>query len=263
MATASNATPTGLITVSGTDTVERVVGDCDVTITGYASPVTISIDLWESMNQGGTHKFMVARLRRDSVTGTILATKTFAEETADSTGGHQQRWNPTPIVDSTPTTGRYVLTMQSTPNASTSYSDTHSLSLSAPDLVGAIGVPATATASAPAGAAGGAALAPGAAATATALAPAGIAGVRVSGAAATATATAVAGVAHSYQPLTAYDLDANSSQALRVRVGLSAVLETDLIPVAPPAGLVAAQVSILKVTAVMPTPTIGSDGKPT
>lgn len=127
-ASGSNATPSGLIEVTpgSADTTERIVGDMDVTVSGSA--MTIAVDLWVSMNQFGTHKFAVARVRRDNATGAVLATSSFAEFGSDDTGGHSLEW-ATSFTDATPTTGRYVVTLQATPNASRVYSNLHSLTV--------------------------------------------------------------------------------------------------------------------------------------
>lgn len=147
MTTRTNATHTGNlhVTSGGSDTVERVVGDCDVTIPVSGS-VTITVDLWVSANAFGVYKYMVGQVRRDSVTGAVVTTHAFGYPAGDSNGGHDLEWSET-FVDSSPTTGRYVLTLQATPNAADVYSDTHALTLSsvaqvtAPPMVLALTVP--------------------------------------------------------------------------------------------------------------------------
>lgn len=59
----------------------------------------------------------------------------------------------------------------------------------------------------------------------------------------------------------AYSLDDNASQALNIPLGMSAVLETDVLPLVP-SGFVEAKIRARRLSLVMPTPTLDSRGRP-
>lgn len=82
------------------------------------------------------------------------------------------------------------------------------------------------------------------------------------GAQATVTHTANAGTVRLYHRLLAYDLDSNSSQALNIPVQISGVLVTDPVPVVP-SRHVEAKIRARRLSLVMPTPTLDSNGRPT
>jgi hypothetical protein len=79
---------------------------------------------------------------------------------------------------------------------------------------------------------------------------------------ATVAVAAPAGTATTAPDLTGYDLDSNASQALHLPRQLSGVLLAQVTADPPPA-MTEAEVSIWKVTAVMPDPTLDAYGRPT
>lgn len=79
---------------------------------------------------------------------------------------------------------------------------------------------------------------------------------------ATVTITANAGAVRLYHRLPAYDLDSNNSQALNIPIQLSGVLLTN--PAATvPSRYVEAKIRARRLSLVMPTPTLDSNGRPT
>lgn len=250
MSTVTNSTHSGLIEVTnGTnETTERIVGDCDVTITPSGA-VDVTVDVWASMDHFGIFKYATARVRRDDAAGAVVATYSYggAYFDPDSTSGHQMEWSTT-VTDSSPTTGRYVLTLQATPNAARVFSDTHVLTLTSPSSI-TIAVPGpfavTAAMKVPT-----VSLTPGDVIIAVP-APFHV------------TAAMHAPTVKLNAKFAPYTLDDNDSQALNIGVDLSARLEANPKPVAPPAGLTEDSVRLLRVSPVMPTPTLDSNGRPT
>lgn len=108
--TLSNSVQSGVIN-NGAGNTELVVGDLDLTVTP-GQGVMINLSIGWSMNASGFGKQVTLRLRRDNVSGTVLASDVqFA--TVDSTSGNDRGWT-TGLVDGVPTTGRYVITAQCT-----------------------------------------------------------------------------------------------------------------------------------------------------
>lgn len=121
-----NPTPTGLVTASGSpSTTETVVSGCDLDLTGVGVTVDIFVDFWWSMNHGSVPKDVNIRVRRDDLSGEILASSGYVSAPVDNAGGHITHYTTT-YEDVAPTTGRYVLTVQSQPGSSGSdiFSDT-------------------------------------------------------------------------------------------------------------------------------------------
>ena len=124
----NTTSPSGdLLVVTGQS--ETILNGCDLVI-----PLGASVDLawtvWISQNAPGWSKSVAFRLRRTDLTGTVLASGSTGDS-GDSTGGHQVSWVAA-YSDSSPTDGRYVLTVQETGgNSSTQiWSDTRAFSLS-------------------------------------------------------------------------------------------------------------------------------------
>lgn len=113
----------------GSGATETVIGDCDLTLIVATGGIDIGINVWWSMNQVGQPKNVTLRLRRDSVSGAILASDAQGA-TIDSSAGHDRQWNTT-YNDNAPTTGRYVLTFQRTAGGVNVFSDTREFSLTA------------------------------------------------------------------------------------------------------------------------------------
>ncbi len=90
---------------------QTLVTGCDLTITGFAT-ISVSWDLWTSQNDSGHAKVLTCRLRRTNTSGSILVSKTFPG-TTDNPSGHIDQWTDG-YIDSSPTDGRYVLTVEET-----------------------------------------------------------------------------------------------------------------------------------------------------
>jgi hypothetical protein len=128
----SNANSSGNIYI-GQVTTETAIPGCAAYFgsTG-GSPVTVTWDFWFSHNQNGTFKHEVIHLRRDGPTGTILATSDpqgGGGDNGDTTSGHQFH-SVGSFVDSSPTTGVYVLSIVSVAGQAGIYSDTRAFSAS-------------------------------------------------------------------------------------------------------------------------------------
>ena len=109
--------------------VERIIASCDLQIPNPVGTVSYSVNLWVSMNDVGKTKTVTVNLHRDNVNGAALVqdTKTM---TIDSSLGHDQQI-VIDGVDSSPTTGRYVLTISSIGQSIAAiYSDTRQFSIS-------------------------------------------------------------------------------------------------------------------------------------
>lgn len=91
---------------------ETIVTGCDFTITNGAASISISWDLWTSQNDSGHAKVLTCRVRRTDNSGAILASKTI-NGTADAVDGRQNQWTDG-YIDSSPTDGHYVLTVEET-----------------------------------------------------------------------------------------------------------------------------------------------------
>jgi hypothetical protein len=102
-----------------------------------------------------------------------------------------------------------------------------------------------------------------AATTASMTAPTIVLGVSVVAPAAAATATMTAPRVRLTPIATPYELDANSSQALTVRIEMSATADLDVIPVLPTSHWTEAQVRARRLSLIMPTPSLDSRGRPT
>lgn len=89
---------------------ETVLAGCDLTISG--SPVRMRWSTTISQNRNGVVKQATMRLRRTNTSGTILASKVIGDS-GDSTSGNQASWSSY-FLDSAPTDGHYVLTVQET-----------------------------------------------------------------------------------------------------------------------------------------------------
>lgn len=113
----------------GSGATETVIGDCDLTLIVATGGIDIGINVWWSMNQPSVPKNVTLRLRRDSVSGAVLASNAQGA-TIDSSAGHDRQWSTT-YNDNTPTTGRYVLTFQRTAGGVNVFSDTREFSLTA------------------------------------------------------------------------------------------------------------------------------------
>ncbi len=113
----------------GSGATETVIGDCDLTLIVATGGIDIGINVWWSMNQPSVPKNVTLRLRRDSVSGAVLASNAQGA-TIDSSAGHDRQWSTT-YNDNTPTTGRYVLTFQRTAGGVNVISDTREFSLTA------------------------------------------------------------------------------------------------------------------------------------
>lgn len=105
--------------------------------------------------------------------------------------------------------------------------------------------------------------APAASATASMTAPAVMLGVRVVAPSAAATASMTAPRVRLTPLFGAYDLDANSSQALNVRVTMDATLVGDPLPSALPSHFTDPQIRARRLSLVMPAPSLDSRGRPT
>lgn len=113
----------------GSGASETVIGDCDLTLIVATGGIDVGINVWWSMNQPSVPKNVTLRLRRDSVSGSVLASNGQGAS-IDSSAGHDRQWNTT-YNDNTPTTGRYVLTFQRTAGGVNVISDTREFSLTA------------------------------------------------------------------------------------------------------------------------------------
>jgi len=113
----TNPNPNTLVTQPAAET---ILPGCDIQVVAGAT-VPISWDLQASMNAGGQTKQVTWRLRRDNLSGTILAS-IVKSATVDSSAGNDSgfAWASS-YTDVAPTTGRYVLTSQATAFASSVY----------------------------------------------------------------------------------------------------------------------------------------------
>ena len=122
----SNSNSSGNQSIN-TTTAEVVVAGCDLILPGVGASVTLNWNVFVSANISGTPKNITLRVRRDSLTGTVLASTTLSM-TVDTSNGHDQGWNSS-YNDTAPTTGHYVITCQ--PNVTyTIWSDTRTFSAS-------------------------------------------------------------------------------------------------------------------------------------
>lgn len=121
---ANTSSPSGnLLMVTGTT--ETVLNGCDLTMpTTLPAQIPIDWDIWISQNDPGHTKQATLRLRRTNTSGTILVSSV-VPDTGDSSTGHQAEWKGT-YVDTAPTDGHYVLTVQETAGTAGTqiYSDT-------------------------------------------------------------------------------------------------------------------------------------------
>jgi hypothetical protein len=108
-------------------TAEQVILDCTLEIpaTGQGNP-TIDVNVWVSQNQLGCAKNITLRIRRDDISGDIIWNDTQGM-TDDSSAGHNKQYT-TSYEDTSPTTYKYVLTVQ-TVCASAVYSDIREFSV--------------------------------------------------------------------------------------------------------------------------------------
>lgn len=115
---------TSTVSVSATDetgniiintapsTTERVVPGSSITLPLVGTSVSIAVAAHASISQSGVSKQITWRIRRDSISGAVVASVN-RNATVDSVSGDDtgHRWTET-VIDSTPTTGVYVLTAQ-------------------------------------------------------------------------------------------------------------------------------------------------------
>jgi hypothetical protein len=103
-ATVINATPS---------TTEKVVSGAVVELAAVGSSVSVVVDLHASMNNSGLSKSLIWRVRRDDINGAIVGNSGTKSATTDSAAGNDSgfAWSTT-LTDATPTTGRYVVTVQ-------------------------------------------------------------------------------------------------------------------------------------------------------
>ena len=131
---AANATDAAGLEKIATGTVETVVSGCDLIYIGtLPAAVPITIGLWTSQNNYGTSKTLTVRLRRTSITGTIIQTWTIAGSVDDVTG-HRDHTVAT-LSDATPTDGHYLLTVQEDNAGNEVWSDTRTFAVGAIGLV--------------------------------------------------------------------------------------------------------------------------------
>lgn len=109
--TARGSSPTGNVKVV-TGLTETLLPGCDITLQSINGDVVVNIVLAISQYRVGVGKAATMRLRRTNVAGTLLWSLPFGD-LGDSRTGHQQVWVAT-AIDTVPTDGRYVLTIQET-----------------------------------------------------------------------------------------------------------------------------------------------------
>ena len=109
--------------------VGRIIASCDLQIPNPVGTISYIVNLWVSMNDVGKTKTVTVMIQRDDLNGAGLVqdTKTM---TIDSALGHDQQIT-FDGVDSSPTTGRYVLAIYSVGQSTAAiYSDTRQFSIS-------------------------------------------------------------------------------------------------------------------------------------
>lgn len=110
----ANTGQSGLIIIGASPSgVEQVISNCDLDLTNPTNVAVIDYDVWWSMSEGGGGKSTTWRIRRDSLTGPVVASGGGGGVTLDTTNGHNAHFAGQ-FVDAAPTTGRYVLTIQCT-----------------------------------------------------------------------------------------------------------------------------------------------------
>ncbi len=91
--------------------VEFILPLCDVTVTPTGT-VSITWIIYFSTHAAGA-KTATMRLRRSDLNGAVLASQAFGDPGSDSMAGAQQSWSSS-YSDTTPTDGRYVMTLVET-----------------------------------------------------------------------------------------------------------------------------------------------------
>lgn len=110
----TNTGQTGLIVIGAAPSnVEQLISNCDLDLTNPTNVAVIDYDVWWSMSEGGGGKSTTWRIRRDTISGAVVASGGGGGVTLDTTNGHNAHFAGQ-IVDTAPTTGRYVLTIQCT-----------------------------------------------------------------------------------------------------------------------------------------------------
>ena len=105
----ANPNPTTLV---NTPDAETIVPGCDLTVTGTS--VNLTWDLQGSQNLSGSSKQVTWRVRRDNLTGTVLASIARNGTTDSSLGNDPGVTWVSNFTDASPTTGHYVLTVEGT-----------------------------------------------------------------------------------------------------------------------------------------------------
>lgn len=121
----NTTSPTGNVLVV-TGTTETILPGCDIQGTPTGSSVTINYDIWISHNQPGTYKQETIYLKRNDTSGAILdsfSTPPSGGDGGDNSGGHQWHWSGS-FVDSSPTTGHYIISVKAVQGSPNIYSDT-------------------------------------------------------------------------------------------------------------------------------------------
>lgn len=91
---------------------ESVIQDMDLNIGSTTDPVYLDFVVWTSVVDSSGNRYTTVRVRRDDIDGEILGTATTLGNGASSAAGHSARNMASLILDSSPTTGHYVLTLE-------------------------------------------------------------------------------------------------------------------------------------------------------
>jgi hypothetical protein len=121
----SNPTPY-ILELIHNSTSEVIIADMDLTV-DVGTSITVTWNIWVSGIAYGVYKDYTLRVRKESLTGTVLGSKS-ARFGTDSSAGHEQQWTSS-YLDNAPTDGRYVVTAQLN-GGWPLYSDTREFTLS-------------------------------------------------------------------------------------------------------------------------------------